>query len=365
MAIGILDDDIIAILVIEDKKILLRYSILDFKQICKCSIFVFYVEVVMLKNLFSDAQNYVNHFFHQVDMQCVEKVVDACQNCKGLVILTGVGKSGIIAEKIAMTLISTGTRALYLPPMNFLHGDIGIVSQDDLVVMMSKSGETEELLNLLPFIKRRKAKIIGLVSNPSSRLAKESDLFLNLPVEKELCSFNLVPTTSTVVQLIFGDILAVALMKKKQFEMSDYALNHPAGAIGKKMIFTVQDLMIDQSNLPLCSPDDRLVDVLVELSNKKCGALLVAGQDRELLGIFTDGDLRRALQSKGSSVLEEKMRDLMNPSVTSLPPETLAWDALKYMQKDAQKWVMVLPVLENGKIVGILRMHDIVKAGIS
>lgn len=322
-------------------------------------------EELMLKDLFTDAQKYLDHFFHTVDIKRVEDVVKMCETCEGLIIFTGIGKSGIIAEKIAMTLISTGTRALYLPPMNFLHGDIGIVSEKDILVMISKTGETEELLNLVPFIKRRKAKIIGFVSNPVSRLAKESDLSLYLPVEKELCSFDLVPTTSTAVQLILGDILAVALMKNRQFAMSDYALNHPAGSIGKKLMVTVKDLMIDKDHVPLCSPEDKLVDVLVELSNKKCGALLIASRQKDLLGIFTDGDLRRALQSKGSQVLEETMEKLMNVSASFLPPDTLAWDALKHMQKDPQKWVMVMPVLEQGKVVGILRMHDIVKAGIS
>jgi len=319
----------------------------------------------MLRNLFADAQKYLDHFFREIDLDRVEQVVKTCQECEGIIIFTGVGKSGIIAEKIAMTLISTGTRALYLPSMNFLHGDIGIVSEKDILVMISKTGETEELLNLVPFIKRRNAKIIAIVSKQESRLAKESNLSVFLPVEKELCSFDLVPTTSTAVQLIFGDILAVALMKNKGFAMEDYALNHPAGAIGKKLMVTVRDLMIDKENVPLCGPQDKLVDVLVELSNKKCGALLIAGEQKELLGIFTDGDLRRSLQSKGSSVLEQTMGELMNSSASYLPPGTLAWDALKHMQKDSRKWVMVLPVLEDGKVVGILRMHDLVQAGIS
>lgn len=319
----------------------------------------------MLIDLFKDAQKNLDYFFQHINVTDVEKVVDACKNCQGLIILTGVGKSGIIAEKIAMTLISTGTKALFLPTMNFLHGDIGIVSEKDVVIMISKTGESEELINLLPFLKRRKAKIIGLVSSAQSRLAHQSDITLVLPVHKELCSFNLVPTTSTAVQLIIGDVLAVALMQSKQFEMSDYALNHPAGAIGKKLVLTVSDLMLDKDSIPLCSPDDKLMDVLVELSNKKCGALLVSGSKNELLGIFTDGDLRRSLQSKGSKVLEEKMSSLMNPAPRSLSPDDMAWDALKHMQKDPHKWVMVAPVIAEGTIVGILRMHDIVKAGIS
>lgn len=319
----------------------------------------------MLKDLFKEAQKNLQYFFEHVNIDDFEKVVQTCKECEGLIIITGVGKSGIIAEKIAMTLISTGTKALFLPTMNFLHGDIGIVSEKDVIIMMSKTGESEELINLIPFIKRRKAKIIGLVSSPQSRLAHQCDIPLVLPVQKELCSFNLVPTTSTSVQLIIGDILAVSLMQHRQFEMGDYALNHPAGAIGKKLVLTVADLMLGNENIPLCSCEDKLMDVLVELSNKKCGALLVAGPSKELLGIFTDGDLRRALQSKGSVVLEEKMKAVMNPAPSSLSPDTMAWDALKHMQKDPHKWVMVVPVLEEGKIVGILRMHDIVKAGIS
>ncbi|NDE82228.1 MAG: KpsF/GutQ family sugar-phosphate isomerase [Chlamydiia bacterium] len=319
----------------------------------------------MIKKIIDNAKQYINSFFDAVGSQEIETVVSLCRECEGLLIITGVGKSGIIAEKIAMTLVSTGTRALYLPAMNFLHGDIGIVSDRDLVLMISKTGESEELLNLLPFIQRKKAKTIAVVSRPSSRLSQGCDFSLCLPVEKELCSFDLVPTISTVVQLIFGDILAVALMQHRNFQMSHYAMNHPAGAIGKKLTLSVRDLMLKDSDIPLCRPENRLVDVLVELSNKKCGALLVASEKKEFIGIFTDGDLRRALQSKGSSVLDETMQSLMSPSAVSLDGDVLAWDALKYMQQDSSKWVMVLPVLDQGKIIGILRMHDLVQAGIS
>jgi arabinose-5-phosphate isomerase len=319
----------------------------------------------MLKNLLDESRRHLNSFFESLDIKRFEEVVQMCMSCKGFIIFTGVGKSGIIAEKTAMTLISTGTKALYLPPMNFLHGDIGIVSENDLLVMISKSGETEELLNLVPFIQRRKAKILALVSNPVCRLAKCSDLSMYLPVEKELCSFDLVPTTSTAVQLIFGDVLAVALMKARNFNMSDYVLNHPAGSIGKKMTLTVKDVMLGGDQVPFCKPQDRLVDVLVELSNKKCGALLVVDEQRRLQGIFTDGDLRRALQMNGSRVLEQNMAAIMTASAICVSSDMLAWDAMKHMQKDPKKWVMVTPVIENHTVVGILRMHDIVQAGIS
>jgi arabinose-5-phosphate isomerase len=319
----------------------------------------------MLEDLFKEQRRYLNHFFDHVDLSRAEHIFKTCLACKGLMIFTGVGKSGIIAEKIAMTLTSTGTKALFLPPVNFLHGDIGIVSQEDLVVLISKSGETEELLNLLPFIRRRKAGSIAFVSNPHSRLAKSCDHFISLPVEKELCPFDLAPTTSTAIQLIFGDILAVALMRAKGFSVDEYAKSHPSGALGKKMTLIVEDLMVKGDGIPLCRPSDRLAEVLVELSNKKCGCLLIADRSHRLLGIFTDGDLRRALQTHGPSVLESRMETLMTPSAYWTTKDALAWEAMREMQRDPKKWIMVLPVLEGERVVGIIRMHDIIQTGLS
>ncbi|MBS0603410.1 MAG: KpsF/GutQ family sugar-phosphate isomerase [Verrucomicrobia bacterium] len=319
----------------------------------------------MLTELLEAQRRYVDHYFDHLDLTEVDKVVQECLSTKGLIVFTGVGKSGIIAEKIAMTMISTGTKALYLPPTNFLHGDIGILSENDLFVLMSRSGETEELLNLIPFVKKRSARLLSIVSNPHSRLAKQCDLSINLPFEKELCPFDLAPTTSTTVQLLFGDLLAIALMRSKGFDLSAYALNHPSGSIGKKMTITVEELMFKDNHVPLAAPSDRLLDVLVELTNKKCGALLVTDDERNLLGIFTDGDLRRALQTQGPDVLQKPIRELMTPSALRIERDKLAWEALKIMQRDPKKFVMVLPVVEQGKVAGILRMHDIVQAGIT
>jgi arabinose-5-phosphate isomerase len=318
----------------------------------------------MLKKLLEESQEYLTHFFQTVDISQFEHIVNLSASSEGLLIFTGVGKSGFIAEKIAATLTSTGTRALYLPPMNFLHGDIGILSEHDIVFMLSKSGESEELLNLVPFIQRKKTRTVGIVSSSSCRLAKACNTHMLLPVKKELCSFDLVPTTSSEVQLIFGDILAIALMKKKQFNLDDYVLNHPSGTIGKKMTLSVKDVMLSGQDIPLCSPDDKLAHVLVELSRKKCGALIIANGEFHLQGIFTDGDLRRALQTHGSDVLEKTMQELMTPTAVSVLSHTLAWDAMKEMQKIPHKWVMVTPVVEEGKVVGILRMHDIIQSGI-
>ncbi len=290
--------------------------------------------------------------------------MEACLQTEGLIVFTGVGKSGIIAEKIAMTLVSTGTKALYLPPTNFLHGDIGILSEKDLFVLISRSGETEELLSLIPFAKRRGTRTLAIVSNAESRLAKIGDLFIELPFERELCPFDLAPTTSTAVQLLFGDLLVVALMRKKNFNLSSYALNHPSGAIGRKMTISVEDLMHKGESIPRAAPTDRLVDAITELSNKKLGALLITDEEQNLLGIFTDGDLRRALQTQGTAVLEKPLKDLMTVSALFIESQMLAWEALKIMQKDPKKFVMVLPVLEGKKVVGVLRMHDIVQSGI-
>jgi arabinose-5-phosphate isomerase len=316
-----------------------------------------------LQLLFEEQRRLIESFYDNLDIAAAEQCFAACQNCMGMIILTGVGKSGIIAEKIAMTLVSTGTRALYLPAMNFLHGDIGIISAEDLVLMFSKSGESEELLDLLPHIRRKGAKTVALVSNPESRLALRTDLSLCLPVEKELCPFDLAPTTSTEVQLLFGDVLAMALMQESGFGVDEYALNHPSGLIGRKISTRVRDLMKQGEEIPLCFPSDRLVDVIVELSNKKCGCLLICSPKGELLGIFTDGDLRRALQTNGAAVLEKKMEQLMTKDPLHIEAETLAIQALELMESDPKRIVTVLPVVEEGRVIGILRMHDIIQAG--
>jgi arabinose-5-phosphate isomerase len=319
----------------------------------------------MLRELLQDQSRNIDHYFKHLDLAAVDQIVQECLNIKGLIVFSGVGKSGIIAEKIAMTMTSTGTKALYLPPTNALHGDLGILSEDDLFILLSRSGETEELIKLIPFVKNRGARLVSVVSNPDSRLAKMCDLTIHLPFEKELCPFDLAPTNSTCVQLLFGDLLTIALMRSKGFDLSAYALNHPSGSIGKKMTVTVEQLMHKEDSIPLVKPEDQLIDVLVELSNKKCGALLIADEQRRFLGIFTDGDLRRALQNLGPSVLHMPMRDLMTTRALTIEKEKLAWDALKIMQKDPKKFVMTLPVVNDGKVVGILRLHDLVQAGIS
>lgn len=318
----------------------------------------------MLTKLIEQQRISLDYFWRHLDLKSAENFFQLCLECKGLIVITGVGKSGFIAEKIAATLISTGTRSLYLSPTNFLHGDIGILGSDDLLIMLSKSGESDELLDIIPFAKKRGTCILALVSKAQSRLEQAAHLTVVLPLDRELCPFDLAPTTSTVLQLLFGEMLAVGLMQKKHFSVDQFALNHPSGSIGKKLTITVEDLMLKSDQLPLCSTDKRLGEILVELTNKKCGCLLVVDKNHTLEGIFTDGDLRRALQERGSSVLEAKMSNLMTQSPLYATKNELAFEAMKRMQKDPKKWVMMLPVLEEKKVVGLLRMHDIIHSGI-
>lgn len=319
----------------------------------------------MVAGLFKAQKEYLDHFFEKIDFLKTEKILNILYKCAGNIILTGVGKSGIIANKLAMTMLSTGTRAIFISPTDALHGDLGIVTQDDIFICLSNSGETKELVSLVPFVKNKGAKLISIVSKPFSTLAKLADIFIALPVKKEICPFNLAPTTSTAVQLIYGDVLAIELMRRKNFSLDEYAKNHPAGSIGKIITIQVNDLMLKGLDLPLCQKKDRLIDVLPVLSAKCCGALIVVDNLSHLLGIFTDGDLRRAIESDRQNFLYKTMDELMTRHVKWVYEDSLAFDAMKEMEKDKNKLVSVLPVLDSSmKVSGIIRMHDIILAGL-
>jgi arabinose-5-phosphate isomerase len=319
----------------------------------------------MLKELFEKEREILTHFFDHIDLQAAENMFDMLKACKGMVITTGVGKSGLIAEKIALTMTSTGSRAFFLSPTNAMHGDMGIVSKEDVFLMISKSGESDELLQMIPFLRNRGVKPIAIVNQANSRLAKACELCMVLPMEKELGPFDLVPTTSAVTHLIFGDILAVALMTHKNFSLLDYAMNHPAGRIGRRLTLRVQDLMLKGRDVPLCRPKDKLVDTLVELSNKRCGCVLVVDDQQKLLGIFTDGDLRRSLQKLGPQALETSMQEVMTKTAKFIKSDEMASQALITMEADQKHPVSVLPVVDEVlKVVGLIKMHDIVQSGL-
>lgn len=314
----------------------------------------------MLTELFSDLRAYLNSFFQEVSLESAETILQKLISCQGMIFLTGVGKSGHIAQKIAATLISTGTKAMYLCPNRAVHGDLGLISAKDTVLFLSKSGETEELLYLLLAIQERNATTIAIVSQIESQLAKKAHFSIYLPVQKEICPYNLAPTTSTIIQLIFGDCLAVALMKKREFSLHHFASNHPGGLIGRKIGFKVSDLMLKNEKIPLCKPTDTLIDTLHELSAKKCGCLLVENEGK-LCGIFTDGDLRRTIETHGKDGLTTEIGKLMTTAPRSISPHSLAFEALDQMEAN-ERPVTVLPVVENGKLLGLIRMHDILQA---
>ncbi len=315
----------------------------------------------MLGEFFSAQKRYLDYFFDHIDQVLAEKMLQGLLECKGTIFFAGIGKSARIAEKIVQTMISTGTRAMYLEAVGALHGDIGILQADDLVIFLSKSGDSHELIDLAIAIKKKAAiKTIAWTSNPEGNILQFVNQAIILPLEAEICPFNLAPTTSCAIQLIFGDIMAMALMKAKTFSLSEYALNHPAGSIGQKIALKAKDLMLEGEELPICSPSDKLYDVLVVLSNKRCGCLLVVDHDMKLLGIFTDGDLRRAIQNNRERVFDCSMADLMTPSCLYAFPETSARDILKIMQGNPHRKVMMLPIIEEGTLKGLVHMHDVV-----
>lgn len=319
----------------------------------------------MLKELLSNGKLYIDHFFQHLDLSATEKILDALEDCKGTLFFSGIGKSEAMAKKIAVTMASTGTKALFMGPTNALHGDIGILSQHDLFIMLSKGGETEELLNLIPFIHHKGAKTIAIVSDGSSRLARLCNMNITLPLARELCPFNLVPTTSTQIQMIFGDLLTIALMKRKNFSRDQYAENHPSGKIGRRIKLKVQDLMLTGNQLPLCSPDCPTLDTLVELSKKRCGCLLIINEANVLQGIFTDGDLGRILSTQGPEALQKPISKMMTLNPKFISQEKLAWEALQLMEANPSSPITVLPVIDAQHIVvGLIKLHDILQAGI-
>ncbi|MCC5832067.1 MAG: KpsF/GutQ family sugar-phosphate isomerase [Chlamydiales bacterium] len=318
----------------------------------------------MLQELFTKQKESLETFFSEIEIGRAERLLEEVLACRGVVFFTGIGKSGFIAQKIASTMMSTGTKAAFLPPIDALHGDLGMVSKQDLVIILSKSGETDELLELLPFVRSRGAKVSAVTSNPEGCLAKGVDFPVFLPCPSELCPFDLAPTISSEVQLLFGDVLAVAVMRRKGFTLDEYAANHPGGRIGRRASLKVRQMMLDKERTPLCFAEDKLEEVLVDFSEKRCGCLIVIDEQKELKGIFTDGDLRRALQAKGEKVLKEKVGNLMTRRPKAIDADALAWDAMKLMEADQKCPVMVLPVIEKSEVIGIIKMHDLIQAGV-
>jgi len=295
----------------------------------------------------------------------VERAIELLAMCAGKVVVVGVGKSGNIAQKIAATLTSTGTLAVYLHPSDALHGGLGIVTPTDVVIMISNSGETDEILAMLPFLKHRGAAIIAVVGNLRSTLAARSDVVLDASVDKEACPLNLAPTTSTTVALAIGDALALTLMDYKGLTPEDFALNHPAGRLGKRLMLRVGDVMHGGALNPTIASHAPLLEVVQAISRGGLGAVNALEADGRLAGVITDGDLRRALGRSRLSDLETLTgRDVMTPQPVVTTPDTLAYAALQLME-DRPSQISVLPVVDGkGYSVGLLRLHDIIRSGL-
>ncbi|HEY0404431.1 MAG TPA: KpsF/GutQ family sugar-phosphate isomerase [Pyrinomonadaceae bacterium] len=301
----------------------------------------------------------------RLERAAVERAIDLLTNCRGKVVLVGVGKSGNVAEKIAATLTSTGTAAVYLHPSDALHGGLGIVNSEDVVVVLSNSGETDEVVTMLPYLKNRQVPIIALVGNLRSTLARSAAVVLDASVDQEACPLNLAPTTSTTVALALGDALAMTLMQVKGLTPDDFALNHPAGRIGKRLTLRVADLMHSGAENPTIRMDAPWLEIIASISRGGLGAVNVLDDARRLAGIITDGDLRRALQQIKHADLEHlRSHAIMTRDPVVAAPDLLAYDALRLME-DRQSQISVLPVVDDERVcVGLIRLHDIVRSGL-
>lgn len=286
---------------------------------------------------------------------CVNEILQS----KGRIVVTGIGKSAIIATKIVATLNSTGTPSLFMHAADAIHGDLGMIQNEDIVICISKSGNTPEIKMLVPLVKRRGFKLVALVSNIDSYLAQQADYVLNATIGEEACPNNLAPTTSTTAHLAMGDALAVCLLKLRNFSSEDFAQFHPGGALGKQLYLRVDDIMVSRE-LPMVNLETSLNEVIIEISSKRLGAAAVTTSDHSLLGIITDGDLRRMLQ-KGIDINNAKASDILTKNPKTIESGELAVKALQVMQQNS---ITQLIVTKEGKVLGFVHLHDLLKEGI-
>lgn len=291
-----------------------------------------------------------------------DKAVDILYNCKGRVIVTGMGKSGLIGKKIAATMSSTGTPAYFLHPAESTHGDSGVITRNDVIIAISNSGETQELLNLLPLIKRFGCEMIGMTGNLNSTLAKTSEVTLDISVEREACPLGKAPTASTTATLAMGDALAVCLMEKKGFTKEDFLMYHPSGKLGKGLTYKVRDLMITGDKMPVVSDDETFTDVINTISEYKLGMAMVVDSDRKLSGVLTDGDIRRTV-IKYQDISKLRIKDVMTSNPKRITSDAYAASALNLMEKFS---ITALAVVDENNIpVGVIHVHDLLRAGVA
>ncbi|MDP2157489.1 MAG: KpsF/GutQ family sugar-phosphate isomerase [Nitrospirota bacterium] len=292
-----------------------------------------------------------------------EKAVDIIMSSKGRVVVTGMGKSGLVGKKIAATLASTGTPSFFMHPAEASHGDLGMVTADDVIIAISNSGETDEIICIIPFLKRFNVGLISLTGNNRSTLARAAEVNLDIAVQEEACPLGIVPTSSTTAAIAMGDAIAVALLTKRGFQQDDFASFHPSGSLGKKLFIRVKDLMHTGVALPITPPDASLTGAVIEISSKRLGITIVAEGDRAMLGIITDGDVRRGIEKWGKDFFEMKASEVMTKNPRIISEDELAAKALSVMEKLAISALVVTG--DNNRIVGVIHLHDILKKGIA
>lgn len=288
-----------------------------------------------------------------------EQACELLLQCEGRIVVTGMGKSGHIANKIAATLASTGSPAFFVHPGEASHGDLGMITPKDLLLAISNSGETPEVLTILPIVKRMGVPLIGMASKAESTLAKLSNVFVKVPVEQEACPMNLAPTASTTATLAVGDALAIAVLNARDFNEQDFARSHPGGSLGRRLLLYVEDIMHKADDIPLVSDTALLSEALVEMSQKGLGMTGIINQDQQLCGIYTDGDLRRSLAK--NCALETPITELMSKDPITASPDMLAAELIAMLK---QNRISGLLVTDNGKVVGALNMQDLLRAGV-
>jgi arabinose-5-phosphate isomerase len=317
-----------------------------------------YNYIASAKRTLKIESNSISQIASQLDKSFVT-LCDKVIKCDGKFIIMGVGKSGHIAQKISATLSSTGTPSIFIHPTEAAHGDMGLIDKKDIVLLISNSGETDEIINILPSLKRHCKEIASLTSNNKSSIAKSADIKIQLKSKKEACPLNLAPTSSTTNALVFGDALAIALLEAKGFTQKDFASSHPAGKLGKKLITQVEDLMHKGNAVPKVSPDTILDKALLEITKKNLGITLIVEKTR-LVGIFTDGDLRRCINKK-VDIQNTKIKDVMTKKFKTINSDALAIDAANIMEDNK---IFTLVVIDKNKHIGVISMHDLIEARI-
>jgi arabinose-5-phosphate isomerase len=326
------------------------------------------METVTKFNFLTIAKNVLS-----LEAQAIENLINNLDNnfniicevilaCKGKLVITGMGKSGHIARKIAATMASTGTPAFFIHPAEASHGDLGMIGKQDLVLIFSNSGETDELINILPMLKKLSNKIIAITNNSNSKIAKYSDFHILMNIQQEACPLNLAPTTSTTTALAIGDAIAISLLKARGFDHKDFARYHPSGRLGKRLLLKISDIMHTGKSIPVVSETTSLLDAIVEMSNKCFGLLIVVKSTdlKTVIGVLSDGDLRRIID-KRLDVNATPLVNIITKNFKFISSDELAIEAINIMEKNK---ILALPVINNQKIVGIFNMHDLLKAGL-